>query len=166
MYSEKPMDDQNTTQTNPGTHKEAAEVQQDAANPEADQQDALQMIELEKSVKTLHMGIAAKQKELRGMKETIQDTLENDQTYAEHTEKVNEAKRIQKATADQLMSVGSIVSLKSDMSELNADLRELRQLLSKRLMEYYEATDQPQITMEDGETYVIQTTARLVKQKS
>lgn len=128
--------------------------------------DALQLIDIETTIKSFHASITSKRQEISRIREMMKDTLENDQTYAEHTEAVNDAKRIQKETQEQLYSVPSIISAKEDMKELRADMKEIQEALSTNLMKYYELADTNVITMDDGEAYVIQTQAKLVKQSS
>lgn len=136
-------------------------------NPQDDSaQDALQLLDLEKTIKTFHQGIAMKQKELKKHKEMIKDTLEGDQVYEEHTTAVNEAKRVQKETRDQLMSVSSVVETKEDMKELASEIKDLKKHLSENLMKYYDMAKSHNIVMDDGETYVIRANAKLVKQSS
>lgn len=130
---------------------------------DAGTQDALQLIDLERTIKTFHQGIQMKRAELKKMKEMVDDTLENDAVYSEHTEKVNEAKRVQKETRDQLMNVSSIISTLEEMKDLKSEVKDLQTHLSDNVMKYYDMAKTDQITMDDGETYVIRPSAKLVK---
>lgn len=134
-------------------------------NPQDDTgtHDALQLIDLEKTIKTFHQGIQMKRAELKKLKEMIDDTLENDQVYSDHTELVNEAKRVQKETRDQLMNVSSIVSTLEEMKELKGEVKDLQTHLSDNILKYYDMAKTDHITMDDGETYVIRKSAKLVK---
>jgi hypothetical protein len=63
----------------------------------------------------------------------INDTLETDKTYAIQQEKINEAKREQQGTKDQLMSLSSVVEAKVEMKNLGEEIKELDGYLSKNL---------------------------------
>lgn len=172
------MDENNTNTQTPTNDEEIVEetapVEAESADTSSDSvtdvaaanNDALQLIDIETTIKSFHASITSKRQELGRIREMMKDTLENDQTYAEHTEAVNDAKRIQKETQEQLYSIPSIISAKEDMKELRADMKEIQEALSTNLMKYYELADTNVITMDDGEAYVIQTQAKLVKQSS
>jgi hypothetical protein len=147
---------------------QASQPQADNVSPPINDNtnDALSLLDLERTIKTFHQGLMAKREELRKLKEMIDDTLENDQVYAEHTEKVNDAKRLQKETRDQLMGVSSVISTLEEMKELRNDVKELQQHLSDNIIRYYEVAKTDRITMDDGESYVIKTSAKLVKESS
>lgn len=139
---------------------------EDTSTPAEHGPDVVTMLDMERTIKTYHQSIVAKQNEMRKIKEMIKDTFENDQVYEEHEALLNEAKNKLKATKDQLMGVGSVVSTLEEMKELAADMRELKGHLSEQLMRYYDMTNAQSITMDDGETYMIQAQAKLVKQSS
>lgn len=146
--------------------KDSDAVQQDNQQDDTQGGDALQLLDLEKTIKTYHQSIAMKQSELKKNKDMIKDTLENDAVYEEHNSTVNEAKRVLKETKDQLMAVPSVMSTREDMKELSAEIRDLKKHLSETLMKYYDKAQTNNITMDDGQTYVIRTQAKLVKQSS
>ena len=128
--------------------------------------DAVQMIDLEKTIKNFYAGIQMKREELKKLREMIKDTLETDKTFAVQQEKSNEAKREQQQTKDQLMALSTVIEAKVEMKNLGEELRELDQYLSKNLLDYWELTKKDSITMNDGETYQIKQSAKLVKQTS
>jgi DNA modification methylase len=105
-----------------------------------------------------------KREELKKLRDMINDTLETDKTYAIQQEKINEAKREQQGTKDQLMSLSSVVEAKVEMKNLGEEIKELDGYLSKNLLQYWELTKKDSITMNDGETYQIKQSAKLVKQ--
>lgn len=154
-HNQTPSDDTQTTQSEP------TDLTQDPGT-----HDALTLLDLERTIKVYHQGIQAKREELRKFKEMIDDTLENDAVYAEHTEMVNEAKRVQKTTKDALMNVSSVISTLEDMKELRNDVKDLQTHLSDNIMKYYDIAKTDRITMDDGETYMIKTSAKLVKESS
>jgi len=126
--------------------------------------DAMQMIDLEKTIKNFYAGAKMKREELKKLRDMINDTLETDKTFAVQQEKINEAKREQQATKDQLMSLSSVVEAKVEMKNLEEEIKELDGYLSKNLLHYWELTKKDSITMNDGETYQIKQSAKLVKQ--
>ncbi len=135
--------------------------------PQEDQPtDALQMIDLEKTIKNFYAGAQAKKEELKKLREMIKDTLETDATFAVQQEKINEAKREQQGTRDQLMSTPGIVDAKVEIRDLMTEIKEAEGFLSQNLLKYWEMTKLPSITMNDGETYEIKQSAKLVKQTS
>ena len=135
-------------------------------DPSGGTSDAMALLDLERTIKTYHKSIIMKQQELKKFKEMITDTLEGDQVYGEHETMVNDAKQILKATRDQLMAVGSVVSTLEEMKEISSEMKELKTHLSDQLMRYYDSANANSITMDDGETYMIQAQAKLVKQSS
>lgn len=158
------MDD---TQNTLNTTKDTAFVTYDEEPAQqSSTTDPLAMLDLEKTIKIYHQSIIAKQNELRKFKEMIKDTLENDQVYEEHEAILTEAKNKLKATKDQLMNIGSVISTLEEMKELSSEMKDLKKHLSEQLMKYYDLTNAQSITMDDGETYMIQAQAKLVKQSS
>lgn len=140
----------------------------DTTTPSTEEQpnDALQMLDLEKTIKNFYSGMKMKREELKKLRDMINDTLETDKTYAVQQEKINEAKREQQSTKDQLMSLSSVVEAKVEMKNLSEEIKELDGYLSKNLLQYWELTKKDSITMTDGETFLIKQTAKLVKQGS
>jgi hypothetical protein len=157
------MDDTSTPQTD---QIEEAEIVEEVQSEQVDgvEGDALQMIDLEKTIKNFYSGIKMKREELKKLRDMINDTLETDKTYAIQQEKINEAKREQQGTKDQLMSLSSVVEAKVEMKNLGEEIKELDGYLSKNLLQYWELTKKDSITMNDGETYQIKQSAKLVKQ--
>jgi hypothetical protein len=107
-----------------------------------------------------------KRSEVKALKESIKDALQNDQVYMEQEEKIKEMEMQQLKTKDQIMSLSSIIQVKEDIKELTAEINDLQKLLSKNLDKYYEITKQTTITMNNGETYEIKKLLSLVKQSS
>lgn len=163
VYSVGLMDDTSTPQTD---QIEEAEIVEEVQSEQVDgvEGDALQMIDLEKTIKNFYSGIKMKREELKKLRDMINDTLETDKTYAIQQEKINEAKREQQGTKDQLMSLSSVVEAKVEMKNLGEEIKELDGYLSKNLLQYWELTKKDSITMNDGETYQIKQSAKLVKQ--
>ncbi len=143
------------------------QAMEDAVENEDVNLDAAQnMIELEGSIKTFHAGIAMKRSEVKALKESVKDALQNDQVYMEQEEKIKEMEMQQEKTKEQIMSLSSIIQIKEDIKELTAEINDLQKLLSKNLAKYYEITKQSTITMSNGETYEIKQLLSLVKQSS
>ena len=163
VYSVGLMDDTSTPQTD---QIEEAEIVEEEQSEQVDgvEGDALQMIDLEKTIKNFYSGMKMKREELKKLRDMINDTLETDKTYAIQQEKINEAKREQQGTKDQLMSLSSVVEAKVEMKNLGEEIKELDGYLSKNLLQYWELTKKDSITMNDGETYQIKQSAKLVKQ--
>ncbi len=163
VYSVGLMDDTSTPQTD---QIEEAEIVEEVQSEQVDgvEGDALQMIDLEKTIKNFYSGMKMKREELKKLRDMINDTLETDKTYAIQQEKINEAKREQQGTKDQLMSLSSVVEAKVEMKNLGEEIKELDGYLSKNLLQYWELTKKDSITMNDGETYQIKQSAKLVKQ--
>lgn len=166
MYSVSLMDD-TTTQTDEVMEAEVVmeEPEQTVSATDAPG-DALQMLDLEKTIKNFYDGIKMKREELKKLRDMVNDTLETDKTYAVQQEKINEAIREQQRTKDQLMSLSSVVEAKVEMKNLGEEIKEIDGYLSKNLLNYWEITKKDSITMNDGETYQIKQSAKLVKQGS
>lgn len=129
-------------------------------------QAVMNLMDVERAIKTYHASLGAKRTEAKKLTEMINDTLENDQVYYEQGEKVKEVKAVQQKTREQLMSVSSIVQALEEMKDLRAEMKDLQKMLSENLMKFYETSKLTSITMEDGETYGIEASAKLVKQNS
>ncbi len=129
-------------------------------------QAVMNLMDVERAIKTYHASLGAKRTEAKKLTEMINDTLENDQTYYEQGEKVKEVKAVQQKTREQLMSVSSIVQALEEMKDLRSEMKDLQKMLSENLMKFYETSKLTSITMEDGETYGIEASAKLVKQNS
>lgn len=140
------------------------EGEEEAGDESTSGGDALQMIDLEKTIKNFYDGVKMKREELKKLRDMINDTLETDKTFAIQQEKINDAKREQQATKDQLMSLSSVIEAKVEMKNLGEEVKELDGYLSKNLLQYSEMTKKDSITMNDGETYQIKQSAKLVKQ--
>lgn len=143
---------------------ESIEEVQDGEDENLD--TAQNMIDLEGSIKTFHAGIAMKRSEVKALKESVKDALQNDQVYMEQEEKIKEMEMQQEKTKEQIMSLSSIIQIKEDIKGLTAEINDLQKLLSKYLAQYYEITKQTTITMSNGETYEIKQLLSLVKQSS
>lgn len=128
--------------------------------------DPLQMIDLEKTIKNFYSGAQMKREELKKLREMIKDTLETDKTFAVQQEKINDAKRAQQQTKDQLMALSSVLEARTEMKNLTGEIKELDQYLSTNLLKYWEMTKKDSITMADGETYQIKQSVKLVKQNA
>lgn len=138
----------------------------DTTDTPEENNEALQLIELEKSIKTFYNGLAMKKGEMREFREQIKHTLETDAVYAQHMERAQEVKQEQRKIQDQIMQTDTVIQAKEDMKELREEIKELNKLLSKNLLKYAQMSDSKSITMTDGETYNIQQNAKLVKQRS
>ncbi len=177
VYSVDPMDDTTTPTLTEGeivdesedvivTEEESGEEDGVSEEMVSSGGDALQMIDLEKTIKNFYDGAKMKREELKKLRDMINDTLETDKTFAIQQEKINDAKREQQATKDQLMSLSSVIEAKVEMKNLGEEIKELDGYLSKNLLQYSEMTKKDSITMNDGETYQIKQSAKLVKQGS
>ena len=129
-------------------------------------QAVMNLMDVERAIKTYHAGLGMKKEEAKKLTDMINDTLENDQVYYEQGEKVKEAKAVQQKTREQLMSVSSIIQALEEMKDLRAEMKDLQKMLSENLMKFYQTSKLTSITMEDGETYAIEASAKLVKQSS
>jgi len=158
VYSVDLMDDITTPTLTEGEIVDESEDESNTGD------DALQMIDLEKTIKNFYDGVKMKREELKKLRDMINDTLETDKTFAIQQEKINDAKREQQATKDQLMSLSSVIEAKVELKNLGEEIKELDGYLSKNLLQYSEMTKKDSITMNDGETYQIKQSAKLVKQ--
>ena len=136
----------------------------DDTDSDTPNQAVMNLMDVERAIKTYHASLGAKRNEAKKLTEMINDTLENDQLYYEQGEKVKEVKAVQQKTREQLMSVSSIVQALEEMKELRGEMKELQKMLSENLMKFYQTSKLTSITMEDGETYGIEASAKLVKQ--
>lgn len=99
-------------------------------------------------------------------RQMVEDALNNDSTYREHTEKAKEANKVKLGTKKQLMQQQNMRELSEKMKELSADLKAARESLSQYLQQYRELTGSNQFEDGKGEVLDIVYTARLVRLSS
>lgn len=123
------------------------------------------LLSLESTIKTSLPRIDKLKEEIRTKKEMLDDALNNDQTYKEHTEKAKEAAKIKSQTKQELLKQPSLAKTVSDLKDLREELKELQSSLSDYLSEYARLSGSNEIEDENGEVREIVYIAKLVKRK-
>ena len=67
----------------------------DDTDSDTPNQAVMNLMDVERAIKTYHASLGAKRNEAKKLTEMINDTLENDQLYYEQGEKVKEVKAVQ-----------------------------------------------------------------------
>lgn len=150
------MDDQNTTSVVADVTKELIEREQDIA---------LQLIEIEKAIKTYVAGIQAKQDEAREHAAAIRDAIENDATYQEIQKRVKEVQKEMNKVKEQIEAMPSVRNAKEQVKAIKMDLKEMQDHLSKRLLEYKKTSGLSEIEIQDGLVQSILEFAKLAKKR-
>lgn len=131
----------------------------------ADDNPATPLLSLEEMIKSALPRLDKLKEDARLKKEMIEDALNNDSTYKEHTEKAKEANKIKNGTKQQLLKQPSLATLVNDVKELREEIKELQASLSDYLSEYGRLSGSNEIQDANGEVREIVYVAKLVKRK-
>lgn len=142
--------------------EEAASV----VNDKGENKQAADFLHLEGLVKQYIAAIAKLQGELKEKSQMLNDALEGDAVYNEHTEKAKEANKIKNATRQQILKQPALAELSERIKDLKFDVKEHQVLLSDYLAQYQKASGATQIEDEEGEVLEIVSVVKLVKRSS
>lgn len=96
-------------------------------------------------------------------RQMIDDALNNDPVYKEHTEKAKEAAKLKNSTKKQLMQMQNMRELSEKVKDLSVDLKAARESLSQYLQQYKDLTGSNQFEDGKGEVLDIVYSAKLVR---
>lgn len=123
-----------------------------------------QLIQVEKAIKLYVQSLKMKQGEIKQFSDSIRDALEGDAVYQEQTKKVNEVQQLQKKRREEIMNTTAVIQAKGEIKSLRADMAEMKDMLSKRLLEYNQLSGLNEIEIE-GDLQSILKSAKLSKRK-
>ncbi len=125
---------------------------------------AEQLIQVEKAIKLYVQSLKMKQGEVKQFSDSIRDALEGDAVYQEQIRKVNEVQLLQKKRREEIMNTTAVIQAKGEIKSLKADIADMRDMLSKRLLEYNQLSGLNEIEIE-GDLQSILKSAKLSKRK-
>ena len=123
------------------------------------------LLNLEQLIKNHITNIDKLKAEAKTKNEMLEDILNNDSTYKEHSDNVKAAAKIKMATKKQILTQPQASGLALALKELKSNLKELSSALSDYLREYGRMAGVNEIEGEDGFVREIVFTARLVKKQ-
>ena len=101
--------------------------------------------------------------EMRGLKENMQDMLDNDPLYQEMQEKSAEVKEEGKAVKMRMLNGNqTYVRIEEELKDKRQDLKENKEALSVELVEHYKKHGTFEITDADGTVKRMKFSVRLV----
>lgn len=95
--------------------------------------------------------------------EMLNDILDNDETYRNHSDAVKEASKIRNQTKTQIMRTPQAQDLAAQVKEARVALKEMKQTLSEYLADYQRMTGSNEFEDEAGTIRKIIFLAKLVK---
>ena len=104
-------------------------------------------------------------KEVKDAREMLNDELENDQTYIEASEEVNEANSKKKRIKEEILGRGPNLKLSEDIKANNEELKTLKEILSAELTQVWGESQSDEITDHNGEVRKFQVGAKLLPKK-
>lgn len=128
--------------------------------------DAQILINLESLIKSHISQIDKLKEEGKTSQEMLNDFLENDKTYKDHSEKAKEANKVKSKTKIQLLKQPQAAALADKTKSAKSSLRELQNALSEYLREYSRISGANEIETENGEVREIIYFAKLVKKNT
>lgn len=109
-----------------------------------------------------HLGTLSKLREqIAEQNDMLNNVLENDPTYNQHSEEAKKATKIKTATKSEIMKRPEVMQVNSKIKAAREEYKEQQQTLSELLAEYQRTTGLDSIETEDGKVRKIITTARL-----
>lgn len=96
--------------------------------------------------------------------EMLNDILENDETYNEHSKKVKEATKLKGQTKQQVLRSPQTQELVGKIKDARQSLKEMKDTLSEYLTDYARRTGSTEFEDETGQMRKIVYLAKLVKQ--
>ncbi len=100
---------------------------------------------------------------MQPVREMLNDYLENDPIYREHTDLAKKATQVKSATKKQLMSTPNAKELDGKIRTMKQDIKDAEEALSYYLREYQRITGANEFEGEDGELRQIVSVAKLVR---
>lgn len=124
------------------------------------------VLNMENMIKSLMAAIDEKSEEADKYKSALNDILENDETYQEHSKLAKEASRVKSATRKQILKQPQAADLDSKVKTLTSEIKETKASLSDYLREFQRISGISEIEGKDGELREIVYTAKLVRKSS
>ena len=124
--------------------------------------EASVLINMESMIKSLISSMDKLKDEMELNKGMLDDILNNDPTYKEHSDLAKEAAKVKSATKRQVLKQPQAAELAGKVQSLRSQIKENKASLSDYLREYQRMSGVNEIEGEDGEVREIVFTAKLV----
>lgn len=124
---------------------------------------AAALLSLEELIKNHIESLEKLKVELRQQREMFEDSFNNNPTYHEHMEKVNEVTKAKNSVRQEILKQPSVAMLSQKVKDLRFDMNEKGKTLSDLLQDFKEQTGATQIETRDGKVLQIISTSKLVK---
>lgn len=128
--------------------------------------DAESMLQLEGIIKAKVLRLNTMKSELKKLKDMLESTLLNDETYRKHSELAKQAAKVRSATKMQILKLPENAELAGRVKELSEDYKELNGELEDNLREYVLVSGTNEIEGVDGEINQIVYVPKLVRKSS
>ena len=91
------------------------------------------------------------QEELKKIRNSIQDALESDTDFQALQEAVNQNRVAVKESRDRISEKATIKELEAQMKEKRKDLKEIKEVLSQELADYYRSEGSMEVEDHNGD---------------
>src|SRR6266699_3683545 len=135
-------------------------------NVAAGSDQAATLLSLEELIKNHVASIDKLRIELKQIRETFEDSFNNNPTYRELNEQAKEANKRKSQQKQQITKQPSVAMLSQKVKDLRFDMNEQSKTLSDLLQDYKEQTGATQIELPNGKVMEIVSTLRLVQKNS
>lgn len=124
------------------------------------------LLELEGLIRQYLSSIENFKKELKSKKEMIDDSFSNDAVYKEQDEKAKADAQIKNSTKMQILKTPALADVREKIDELRTQIKEAEEILSDYLLQFQKTTGFNEIEVGNGETMIIVSKAKLVKEST
>lgn len=101
-------------------------------------------------------------REVGKLKGSLEDALMDDSNYGKMMEEEEETKKVKKEKKDQIMSTATIKGYQEELKEKMQEIKEIREILSQELVDYYKDSGTLEIVDADGNVKRMKFSVKLV----
>jgi len=100
--------------------------------------------------------------EIAKLKASLEDALMDDPNYGKMMEEEEETKKVKKEKKDRIMSTATIKGYQEELKEKMQEIKEIREILSQELIDYYKDSGTLEIVDADGNVKRMKFSVKLV----
>lgn len=101
-------------------------------------------------------------REVGKLKGSLEDALMDDPNYGKMMEEEEETKKVKKEKKDRIMSTATIKGYQEELKEKMQEIKEIREILSQELVDYYKDSGTLEIVDADGNVKRMKFSVKLV----
>lgn len=146
--------------------EEAEEETPEITPQDVKQNDAVVLLNLESLIKGNLSQMEKLQREAREVKETLENILNNDPTYKQHSEEAKKANQVKSATRVEISKRSDVKQVVEKLKSFKQDLKDIQDSMPEYLAEYQRLSNSNVIMNDDGEELEIISVAKIVKTAS